>query len=101
MASSERAAELIPGPDDGPTTILEERLAELENQVRHLERSNAEMAEFDPDGTDADLVAARDENAAVLARKGKEIARLREEIAQAMPSAASAADSGASAGLAL
>ncbi|EFC41218.1 predicted protein [Naegleria gruberi] len=57
-------------------------LSELNNKIYHLERSNREMKEIDPDGEDSDLVEAIAENMEVIERFKKQVELIKERLAQ-------------------
>jgi hypothetical protein len=60
--------------------LLREALIErIETTIFHLKRSNNEMAEFDPEGTDEELQSAIYENLVILQKKTDELERLRRE----------------------
>ncbi|KAK9474465.1 uncharacterized protein V1510DRAFT_401547 [Dipodascopsis tothii] len=63
---------------DLPTDTLYAEEDRLENSIRHLRRSNDEMAAFADD--DAELAAAIDENTAVIADQGARIDALHAEL---------------------
>jgi len=61
--------------------VLRRQLAELENQIAHLERSNTEMKEIlDTDGPDPDLRAAIGENIVAIARRKAILEDLRKQF---------------------
>lgn len=67
--------------------ILENQIEELEKQIGHLQRSNAEMMEEDP--RDPDFVEAIEENAVVIDKKLVQVSDLRQELAALHPHASS------------
>ena len=61
-----RCASLLAMEEDSP---IEKQVKELEHQIAHLQRSNAEMEEFLRENTDAELRAAIGENIVTIARR--------------------------------
>ena len=57
-------------------------LKDLNNKIYHLERSNREMKEIDPEGEDKDLVEAIEENNEVIERFKKQAELIKERLAQ-------------------
>jgi len=67
-------------PDDIHLLTLME--AEVDNFMHHLERSNRELAEADPDGQDSDFQTAIKENVETMGRKSDLLASIRQKIAK-------------------
>jgi len=57
-------------------------IKEITNKIFHLERSNREMKEIDPEGQDEDLVIAVSENLVVLEKFRKRLDLINERLAQ-------------------
>lgn len=56
-----------------PIDTLLTEIPEIHNAVAHLIQSNQEMAEFDPEGKDADLLQAIRENKDLIKRKEQQV----------------------------
>eukprot|EP01080_Neovahlkampfia_damariscottae_P009533 gene9533-1739_t len=61
--------------NDDPNFIIED-IKKIQNSIKHLQRSNFEMKEFDPELKDKDFSDAIKENIIVIEKKRKEIQKL-------------------------
>ena len=71
--------------------VLKRQMIELENQIHHLTRSNAEMKEIlETEGSDPDLRGAIGENIVAIARRKAILADLQEKFPNVHPAPAAA-----------
>lgn len=64
---------------------LKAAIDEIDNAIAHLERSNKEMQQFDPDGRDPDLVQAIHENVDAMAIKRDRRQRYEDKLRELCP----------------